>query len=162
MRPVLIFESVDLTLLSMDGKVNNSMFMELDSFFIDDVMDLLVGVQDEERLLDAFALRVVYNVLAVCFKRDNRASRQLIDLFLCDRAGFGAMLLKFPHLFSVASGLGIVYLLAISADDMSFDHVLSPTLFDPGLLLVQIGGADDVVELHDESELGQRAILLSQ
>jgi hypothetical protein len=135
-RPVLLLKTVDLALLTMDGEVNDSLFLELDPFFIDNVVNLLSGVQDEEGLLHTVAFGVVLNVLTVCFKRDNRTARQLEDFFLRDFASFGAVLLKFEHLLSVSGSLSKVNLLAISADQMSLDHVFGLARFIPRLLLV--------------------------
>jgi hypothetical protein len=69
--PVLLLKFVHLTLLAMDREVNDSILLELDPFFIDDVIDLLVGVEDEERLLHIIAFGIILDVLTVCFKRDN-------------------------------------------------------------------------------------------
>ena len=67
--PVLMLEFVHLTLLAVDREVDDSLFLELDPFLIDDVINLLVGVENEEGLPHVFAFGVVLDVLTVCFKR---------------------------------------------------------------------------------------------
>jgi hypothetical protein len=136
MRPVLQLKSVDLTLLAVNREVYDSLLLELDSLFIDDVQDPLIGVKDVERLLRIVAYRIVLDVLTVCFKRDNLATRQLIDLLLCDFSGFDVVLLKLPDLFDVSSSRSEEHLLIVSADEVYFDHVFCLALFRPGLLLV--------------------------
>jgi hypothetical protein len=136
MRPVLQLKSVDLTLLAVNSEVDDSLLLELDSLFIDDVQDPLIGVKDVERLLRIVAYRIVLDVLTVCFKRDNLATRQLIDLLLCDFSGFDVVLLELPDLFDVSSSRSEEHLLIVSADEVYFDHVFCLALFRPGLLLV--------------------------
>ena len=73
--PVLLLKFVHLTLLAMNREVDDSLFLELDPFFIDYVVNLLVGVENEEGLPHIFAFGVVLDVLAVCFKCYNLTAR---------------------------------------------------------------------------------------